>query len=150
MLLLLPALLLAGCGKTPVNGELDGQWIMTGMYSKSAPADEAYAEDRGGENLPVVWNVSRSLLEIVSPNRAHNLKTDRTVCRFVCSGGRLAVTQAYVHFRDRDSLVSDPDTRIFETVGIRGNAAEFRIVRLTSSRMTLCSQLDSLVFVKKH
>ena len=72
------------------------------------------------------------------------------MARFVHDGDRLSVTQTYVHFRDRDELITDPSTTLLEVVGIRGSASDYRIALLNSSRLTLCSQLDSLVFVKLH
>lgn len=143
--------LCASCGKTPTNGHLDGQWFMTERYCKANISAPDYSEAMGNlREQPVIWNISLQLMEIITPGFMHNSVTDRTTGRIVYNDDKLAVTQTYVHFRDRDSLITEPNTTCLESVGIRGNSATFRIATLTSSQLTLCSDMDSLIFRKKH
>lgn len=135
------------CDKTPVNGGLDGKWHLLEMYSKADAGEEGYSipSDKRAENI--YWSFQLKLLHISSTG-PHNGKTGDTFARFTYSGDRLSIDQTYIHFRDRDSLVTAAGTTVFEGVGIRGNATEYRISKLTGSDMILCSQRDSLVFFK--
>lgn len=145
------AALWTACGKTPTNGDLDGQWFLTEKYYKAEKHAKNYiATQEEPQEYTVIWNISLQLLEIATPGFAHNGVTSHTMGRIVYSSDKLAITQTYVHFRDRDSLITDPQTTCLETVGIRGNSENFRIAKLTSSRLTLCSDTDSLIFKKKH
>lgn len=151
LILLSLTALCTSCGKTPVNGNLDGQWFMTERYCKASISAPDYSEAMGNlQEQPVIWNISLRLLEIITPGYTHNSVTDRTTGRIVYEGDKLAVTQTYVHFRDRDSLITEPGTTCLESVGIRGNSANFRIATLSSSQLILCSDMDSLIFKKKH
>lgn len=141
------AFLLFACGKTPQNGALDGKWRLVELHSKAQASDAAYAVAKDVRASNIYWSFQLQLLDITS-TELHNGHTNETVARFVHEGDRLAVTQTYVHFRDRDSLLTDPNITALESVGIRGNATNFRIVRLGRAYMTLCSPLDSLVFHK--
>ncbi len=147
---LVAGLILASCEKTPANGDLDGEWILQEIHSKASASQPEYSEYSDKRATPVFWNVALQLVGINTPGVLHNGKTEDTMCRFVYAQNRLSITHTYVHYRDRDSLLTDPSTRILENVGIRGNATDYRVVRLTSSRLVLCSPLDSLVFRKKH
>ena len=60
----------------------------------------------------------------------------------------LDVEPLYIHFRDRDSLLTDPQTTCLKDVGIYGNSGHFRVSRLSENHMVLCSDRDSLVFRK--
>ena len=145
------SVLLASCDKTPANGDLDGKWLLKQRFVKETATDGAYSRlAEGPADTKIYWSFQLQLLSITSGSLAHNGQTGETVARFVREGNRLSVTQTYVHFRDRDELISDPSTTLLEVVGIRSNASDFRIALLNSSRLTLCSQLDSLVFVKLH
>ena len=70
------------------------------------------------------------------------------MARFEHSGNRLHVTHTYIHHRAEDILITDPATTQLEHVGIRGCSSSFEVKCLTSKRMVLCSERDSLVFRK--
>lgn len=140
--LLALALLAASCGKTPQNGDLDGKWRLAERIAK-----KAYTQDT--DPGTVYWSFSLDLLSI-NTGAIHNGKTTETVCRFAHEGNRLSITQAYVHYRDRDSLLTDPNTEALAAVGIHGNQASFRVAALSSSTLILVSDRDSLVFRKPH
>ena len=80
-LITLSILLLASCGKTPQNGNLDGQWIMQEMYSKKDVNSTEYIKaDRAN---PTIWNVSLSMILISTlwnqsqwSNWNHNMQND--------------------------------------------------------------------------
>lgn len=145
LLLLLPT----ACDKMPENGDLDGQWQLTGMYSKREATDATYSIDAHKVPGDITWNVQLKLLQIVSkePDNAFN---GNAFARFTYAGDRLTIDQLYISAHGRDSLVTDPATHAFESTGIRSNTADFRIQRLTGSQLILCSALDSLVFRKLH
>lgn len=139
------------CEKTPMNGDLDGEWILQEIHSKAKPNDLQYNHQHiDKRQSPVFWNVALQLIGINTPTELHNGKTNDTFCRFAYNGNQLSITETYVHFRDRDSLLTDPNTQLLAGVGIRGNASDFRISRLSGSQLILCSAMDSLVFRKKH
>lgn len=146
---LLACALAVACEKTPVNGELDGKWKLCEMHSKPAATDAAYTQAADVQQEAIYWNFSLRLLSITSAGNL-NGHTQETVARFAYEGSSLSVTETYIHYRDRDSLIVDPQTTSLQPLGIRGNAARFRVAALTSSRLTLCSEMDSLVFRKLH
>lgn len=147
-LITLSILLLASCGKTPQNGNLDGQWIMQEMYSKKDVNSTEYIKaDRAN---PTIWNVSLSMILISTPGTNHNDQTGTTTCKMIYKGDKLSITHTFIHHRTEDLLITDPNTTCLESVGIRGNACDYRVVKLNSSHLTLCSSRDSLIFRKKH
>lgn len=137
------------CSKVSHNGNLDGRWRMKECYSKASTEDAHYTiYTNKMENL-IYWNFQLKLLQITS-GLQYNGKSYETMCRFVHEGDRLSITSAYVHFRDRDSLITDPNTTSLVVLGIRGNATNYHIKRLTSTEMILCSDMDSLIFYQLH
>lgn len=148
---LLSGSLVTSCGKTPMNGKLDGEWIMQGKYSKPSAEAAAYSEVTHPQ---LFWNVSLRLMTITGPD-AHNTVSWLTSCRFVYEGNKLAITEAYLN--DRGGYRDIPVTPEMEeanarlrTFGLYSLPTHFRIHRLTSSEMILCSEMDSLVFRKRH
>ena len=134
--------------KTPQNGNLDGQWIMQEMYSKKDVNSTEYIKaDRAN---PTIWNVSLSMILISTPGTNHNGQTGTTTCKMIYKGDKLSITHTFIHHRTEDLLITDPNTTCLESVGIRGNACDYRVVKLNSSHLTLCSSRDSLIFRKKH
>ena len=139
------------CDKTPVNGDLDGEWILQEIHSKTSPSDMQYNHKHTDKRQsPTFWNVAQQLIGINTPLELHNGKTNDTFCRFAYSGNRLNITDNYVHYRDSDSLLTDSSIQLLTEVGIRGNATTFEIKRLSGSQLILCSEMDSLIFRKKH
>lgn len=140
---------LAGCDKLPCNGNLDGIWQLCEVGSKTSLADASYAQITDKRDKSIFWSFQLQLLSMTSAS-FHNGHTSESVARFVYDDERLELTKIYIHFRDRDSLVTDPNATSFAEVGIRGCTAQFRIAQLNDSRLTLCSEMDSLVFHKVH
>lgn len=146
--LLLGAATLASCDKTPMNGDLDGMWRLTEMHSKPTADAPTYSlqADLGAQRI--FWNFQLRLLSIQNHDSLANSETNETVARFEHSGNRLHVTHTYIHHRAEDILITDPATTQLEHVGIRGCSSSFEVKCLTSKRMVLCSERDSLVFRK--
>lgn len=146
--LLLGAATLASCDKTPMNGDLDGMWRLTEMHSKPTADAPTYSLQAVLEAQRIFWNFQLRLLSIQNHDGLANSETNETVARFEHSGNRLHVTHTYIHRRAEDILITDPATTQLEGVGIRGCSSSFEVKCLTSKRMVLCSERDSLVFRK--
>ena len=146
--LLLGAATLASCDKTPMNGDLDGMWRLTEMHSKPTADAPTYSLQAVLEAQRIFWNFQLRLLSIQNHDGLANSETNETVARFEHSGNRLHVTHTYIHHRAEDILITDPATTQLEHVGIRGCSSSFEVKCLTSKRMMLCSERDSLVFRK--
>lgn len=146
--LLLGAATLASCDKTPMNGDLDGMWRLTEMHSKPTADAPTYSLQADLEAQRIFWNFQLRLLSIQNHDGRANSETNETVARFEHSGNRLHVTHTYIHHRAEDILITDPATTQLEHVGIRGCSSSFEVKCLTSKRMVLCSERDSLVFRK--
>lgn len=140
-------LLFSYCSKMPENGALDGKWQLTEMYSKTTNSDAHYiatpTTDKRAENI--YWNIQLKLLYITSAEPLNTFTTE-TVARFHYSGSTLQVGPTYIHYRDRDSLITNANSTELIPLGIRGNATTYDIKRLNASTMILCSPLDSLIF----
>lgn len=146
--LLLGAATLASCDKTPMNGDLDGMWRLTEMHSKPTADAPTYSLQAVLEAQRIFWNFQLRLLSIQNHDGLANSETNETVARFEHSGNRLHVTHTYIHRRAEDILITAPATTQLEHVGIRGCSSSFEVKCLTSKRMVLCSERDSLVFRK--
>lgn len=140
---------LTACSKLSDNGPIDGKWRLEKMYSKSSAASTSYTDEKYLMDENIYWSFQLNLLSITS-SELLNGYTGETTARFNLSGDQLNITQTYIHFRDRDSLLTDPTTMQLQALGIRGNACNYHIRTLSSSRMVLCSDADSLVFYKLH
>lgn len=140
-------LLFSYCSKMPENGTLDGKWQLTEMYSKTTNSDAHYiatpTTDKRADNI--YWNIQLKLLYITSAKPLKTFTTE-TVARFHYSGSTLQVGPTYIHYRDRDSLITNANSTELIPLGIRGNATTYDIKRLNASTMILCSPLDSLIF----
>lgn len=141
--------LLFSCSKVSHNGKLDGRWRMKECYSKTSKEDTHYTQYSNKMGSSIFWSFHLNILQITS-NSLLNGHSNNTMCRFVYEGDRLSITNVYINFRDKDSLATDPNTTTFVPLGIRGNASNYHIKRLTSSEMILCSDMDSLIFYQLH
>lgn len=140
LLFLASTLSVGSCSKMSDNGDLDGKWLLTERVAKTPYEINCVPS-------AVYWSFQLDLLSITSPDTI-NTKTTETLCRFVKDADKLNITQTYIHYRNRDSLLTASDTKALISVGIRSNVAQFRIARLNSSSLILVSQDDSLVFKK--
>lgn len=144
-------LALSSCSKLTDNGALDGKWRLCEMYTKPQTEKSQYIAtnltDR--KSAIIFWNIQLQLISI-SSNEKLNGYTNNTVARFSYNGTSLHVGPIYIHYRDRDSLLTDPAITTLVPLGIRSNATNFSIKRLNSTTMILCSQHDSLIFHKTH
>lgn len=148
LFLLAGTFFLGSCEKFSDNGDIDGLWIMTERYSRATDApSEGYPEKTDVGQRSISWAFQLKLMSIRTPQN-HNGHTAETVGRFSLHDGMLDVEPLYIHFRDRDSLLTDPQTTCLKDVGIYGNSGHFRVSRLSENHMVLCSDRDSLVFRK--
>ena len=148
LLLLTVMLTAASCEKMSDNGKLDGMWHLQQICSRPQNAASAgYTEHQDVREAGIYWCFQLQLLQIKS-KAFLNGETSETMCRFGCTDSRLDITSTYIHYRDRDELITDVQTERLAPLGIRGNAGSFRIERLTDHHMVLCSDRDSLVFQK--
>ena len=150
------------CDKMPENGELDGMWQMLEEQHLSSTPDGGIVVDSvtNKKSEGVFWGFQLKLMSIRTPFNMyyHNGFSQLSLCRFVHEGKTLDITQMYIHLdsRDfgttqtvtRDSLVTDPATTAFSTVGIKGNKTRFIIERLDRHAMILRSDYNRLVFRK--
>lgn len=138
--------LLSSCGKTPENGALDGMWQL--METSEARPDGTFAESVSRKAEGIYWSFQLELLMIHSQGSLLNGHTFDTAARFRFTGDKLDITQTYIHFDNRDSLLADPATLTLEPLGIRGNAASYDVERLDGKQMVLVSKDYRLVFRK--
>lgn len=139
---------LTACEKTPVNGALDGMWQLMEVSEKDASAENGWAAPRLVKGGGIYWNFQLALLVIHSQHQPLNGYTFDTAARFRHEGGRLDITEMYVHYENRDSLIIDPTTTIFEPLYIRSNHASYVVERLTGKELILCSDYNRLLFRK--
>lgn len=145
MLVALPCFF--SCSKLSDNGAIDGRWQLLEIYSKLSPVDAHYlatpfTQKRSSQ---IYWNFQQRLLWITSVENLNHF-TDATTARFTLNGSTLTLTQTYIHYRDRDSLLTNPSTTELDSLGIRSNQCQFVMKKLTPTHLILCSELDSLVF----
>lgn len=148
-LLALLTLVCASCSKLSSNGDIDGRWQLLHIYSKTDAASAHYEQDQDLTAQQVYWSIQLDLLSITSSDNL-NGHTPETVARFTYAPPQFSITKAYIHYRDRDSLITDPLSTSLTPLGIRGNATNYSIVRLNKTSLILCSEQDSLVFYKVH
>lgn len=141
-------LAMTACEKTPVNGALDGMWQLMEVSEKSATSESGWAEAKSTKGEGIYWNFQLDLLVIHSQHQPLNGYTFDTAARFRHEGGRLDVTEMYVHYDNRDSLITDPATTVFEPLYIRSNRASYTVEKLTDKQLILCSDFNRLVFRK--
>lgn len=146
LILLFLTLTYASCDKTPENGELDGQWQLMSMgVHSNADTPLAYTDTKAQR---IYWRFQLRLLTIYTAGYVLNGHTHSTTCRFEKSGNTLAITQTYIHYTNRDSLITDPTSASLAPVGIHGNAETFSIEKLDGKQMILHSDHHRLVFRK--
>lgn len=128
---------------------MDGRWQLLRIYSKADANAPHYDLEQDKAAQQVYWSIQLDLLSITSSENL-NGHTPETVARFTYAPPQFSITKAYIHYRDRDSLITDPLSTSLTPIGIRGNATDYRIVRLNKTTLILCSAQDSLVFYKAH
>lgn len=144
-------LIVTSCSKLTNNGPVDGKWQLCEVYSKPEASASHYLATETTNRIPnaIFWNLQLKLLSITS-GKPLTPNCNEVVARFALNGSTLHVGPTYMHFRDRDSLITDPNTNTLTPVGINGCEATFQVRRLNGSSMILCSAVDSLVFRKLH
>ena len=142
-------LALVSCGKLDRNGALDGQWQLMEIQRRSAMADTAvYDEIIDTKHQGIYWRFQLDLLLIHTVAEKLNGYTYDTTARFLYKSRKLKITQTYINWHNRDSLLSDPETTTLYHIGIDGNSDEFDIERLSSRQMILRDEDKRLVFRK--
>ena len=172
LLLLLPF----SCDKLPQNGDLDGQWQLLEIQNFAASAPEATEQalkeklsplkkklsprkenfqalyfDAATQDVSdqrIYWSFQLDLLSIKTLSGPLNGHTGETVARFRHQGATLDITAAYIHFRDRDSLLTDSATQALLPVGICGNTAHFEVETISGGRLVLRDSCRRLTFRK--
>lgn len=139
---------LLSCAKLSHNGDLDGKWFLLEMHSKPSEQAPHYTEFQDKKGEGIYWIFQLNVLNIRTMIYAENPLSTDIIARFHHADRFLNVGPTYVHFRERDSLLTDPNITLLEPIGIRGNASTYRVEELNSSRMVLCSPRDSLIFKK--
>ena len=130
------------------NGPIDGMWHLEKIYTHpNGNATGPFSVEKDCSEDRIYWSFQLDLLSIRS-KEAHNGKTNESVARFKLSSSALDITSIYVHYRDRDSLLTDPNNVDLSAVGIHGNTASYNILQLDGKRLRLCSATDSLIFRK--
>lgn len=148
----LALLSLCACDKTPENGDLDGLWRLEERYTRPDGAS-AYSVSADMSDAKIFWAFQLKLLDIKASGTLPQATPAEVFARFSHTDNTLAVTETYLHERAADTPITD-DTQIdgqpidLSPLGLRSHTDLFRIVRLDSRRMTLCSPTDSLVFKK--
>ena len=136
------------CDKTPKNGALDGQWQLMEIAEKVSPTDMDYSRITNKKDERIYWAFQLDLLNIYTQSGKLNGYTAYSTARFQLANGRLRIAPTYIHFDNRDSLLTDPHTTALEPMGIEGNAADFKVETLNSKKMVLSSDKRSLTFRK--
>ena len=153
---ILPAALallsLCACDKTPENGDLDGLWRLEERHTRPDGAS-AYSLSADLPETTIYWAFQLKLLDIRVNGTPPVGTPSEVFARFSHTDNTLAVTETYLHERATDTPIT-ADMQIegqpidLSPLGLHAPTDLFRIVRLDSRRMTLCSQTDSLVFKK--
>lgn len=134
------------CNKLPANGDLEGFWQVTAIQYKN---NETYDESVPMKNRKIFWTFQQQLLSIQAYTQpAETNITGETLARFKYSGNTIELNELYVHFRDTDSLLTDPNTKLLEGIGITGNKASFTIEKLNDDNMVLSSDFARILFRK--
>lgn len=140
--------LATSCSKMSDNGPIDGMWHLEKIYTRpDGNASGPYSVEKDCGEDRIYWSFQLDLLSIRS-KEGHNGKTNESVARFKLTSSTLDITSLYVHYRDRDSLLTDPATVDLSSVGIHGVNPSYTIVQLDGKHMRLCSATDSLIFRK--
>ena len=147
LILLLILVTWSSCDKMPSNGDLDGQWQLMKIVNKSvSDFDSDIVIDKKTDRI--YWRFQLDLLSIYTPNKKLNGHTHNSVARFSHTAQELQITKTYIHFENRDSLLTDPNTTILSPMGIDGNAETFVVDRLDDSQMVLSTRSKQLYFRK--
>lgn len=141
-------LLLCCCDKLPTNGELDGQWQLMQIEEKGETSEGGTSTSYSTKEQRIYWAFQLDLLNIYTQLGNLNGHTPNTVGRFQHANGKLELPEFYIHFHNRDSLLTDPNTTALEHTGIRGNRASFQVELLNSKSMILSSDYNRLTFRK--
>ncbi len=142
--LALSCLIIQACDKVSDNGPLDGMWRLTAIHYHTAGIDSVV--DMQADK--VFWSIQLQLLSIRSNQFFPNGSTPETLARFIHTGDSLLLAPMYIHHRNKDVLITDPQSTISQRVGIDGNSARFAIEQLDKNHLTLQSSYARLFFRK--
>lgn len=136
--------LLQGCDKLSSDTELAGRWQLTRIVRTDAASGTSTEIEIP---QPTYWSFNLSLLSVTTPN-PHNGHTAETLARYSRDAASLRLPEIYIHFRDRDSLLTDPEQPQLLLVGIDRNPTAYTVRFLSERKMTLDSDRTHLVFRK--
>ena len=148
ILLVFSITVLFSCDKMTDNGKLDGQWQLMSIKYKNLPTDSTYSRIIPKKEEGIYWRFQLDLLMIHTQYSNLNGYTHKTTARFNDNGKQLDITETYINYFNKDSLLTDPNTRILSPIGIDGNAEKFNIDKLDKKRMILSTPVKQLVFRK--
>ena len=131
-----------------MNGELDGQWQLMEIAYKNEPTSTDYDSVIIKKDDKIYWNFQLILMMIRTIGTNMNGFSEMTMARFNHKGNKLDITQTYIHYRERDSLIDDRNTRCLEPMGIKGNAEKFDVKELNNKKMVLSTDVKRLEFRK--
>ena len=128
------------------SASFTSQWQLIEISKPIDETDELYTNTQSVKDQRIYWAFQLDLLNIYTQLDNLNGYTSNTVARFKHENGELSLPSIYIHFHNRDSLLADPLTTTLESVGIKGNQANFQVERLDSKKMILKSSYNRLVF----
>lgn len=141
ILLLMLSLLAASCQKYE-DSDLLGQWQLLEMTRTD---DGVAVSKKAGQ---ITWSFQLGLLQVRALNEETGSVGDVFLGLYSEAGDSLFIPATYFHYRDRDSLYTDPAQTILEPYGIKGNTARFAIEVLSSNTLQLSSAFCLLRFRK--
>ena len=98
----------------------------------------------------VYWSFQLDLLSVrcVKGNPNDPKVPLELLCRFQKTADSLFITSTYFHFRDRDSLVTAPDSAMFLANGVFAGGTRYGIDRFDKDEMVLSQGNTKLYFRK--
>lgn len=140
--LLFCILFLSSCEKAAKNGFLDGQWQLMSIQKD----EESALSDKKSE--AIYWSFQLGIMVIHTPNYLHNNITNNTFGNYILTSDSLLIPSLYIHYYDKDSLITNTYTTVLNSVGIQGNSAQFAVESLTKNSLILHGQQQRLRFRK--
>lgn len=131
---LLSALFITSCGKTPINGDLDGMWHLRSIETLADNTVEDVKEKR------IYYAIQLKLITL----RQIDGDVPQYVGRFNHTGDSLILRDFRVYLQeDKEATAED-----LETFGLHGTTSRFGVKALNSKKMILRSEDSELTFKK--
>lgn len=127
------------------NGSLDGLWRYDSIAYHTAMDDSMVYLVGGQRYLAIQLGLVSFRDNALTVVNGH---TNETLSRFVYRGDSLIFAPMYIHFRAKDSLLTESSTMANMHFGIQGHEGHFKIEHLTAKRLVLRSEYARLYLVK--